>query len=242
MITQMKQGPAPAISPEELDDIPILYEDEGEEEMEESNIHVVTGQIIHVCVGAHLANLARYQVFANMNLYYLPGPPHPQTRSLPYVSPDVMVVEPLDPLEGEVRSYTIGRDGPGPLVTVETLSQRSGQQRDKEEKVIVYARLAVPEYILVDVTGAYLPERLLLKRLQSDGTYRDERDTDGGVTSNLGFRLIIEADSQVRVLDVVTGRKYVRPREAQAEADARQAMAEKIRVLQEEIEKLQRNS
>jgi hypothetical protein len=45
---------------------------------------------------------------------------------------------------------------------------------------------------------------------------------------------------QLRVLDAVTGKKYVRPREAQGEADARREAEEKLRVLQEEVDRLRK--
>jgi Putative restriction endonuclease len=149
----------PVPLPGKLEDIPILYEDEFQEEMGASNPHV----------------------------------------------PE------------DTRSYTIGRDGPPPLATMEVLSQRSAQQRDLKEKMVVYAKLRVPEYLLVDLSGRFLPERLLLKRLQANGTYRDEKDKDGGVTSQLGFRLIIEADGQLTVVNARTdedmyGRKRRKPR------------------------------
>src|SRR5437660_4167104 len=99
-----------------------------------------------------------------------------------------MVVRPYQLLDEIVRSYTIGKDGPAPVLTAEVLSERSAQQRDLQEKMVVYARLGVAEYIVVDESGKHLPARLLLKRLQNDGTYKDEQDSDGGVTSKLGFR------------------------------------------------------
>src|SRR5260370_41292940 len=97
--------------------------------MGESYQHVDSDDIIHVCLSAHLADRPEYGVYANMNLYYRKGPPHPKTRSLPYVSPDGMLVRPfeLDNV-GDVPSYTVGVDGPGPVLTPDTLSSRSDQQ------------------------------------------------------------------------------------------------------------------
>ncbi len=145
------------VSPGAFDDIPIMYEDEDEGEMGESNPHRTTGEILHVCVNAHLKDNPRLQAFANMNLYYREEPKHERTKSLPYISPDVMIVAPFERLpEGQV-SYTIGRDGPAPLTTMEALSERTAQQRDLDEKVTICARLGVAEYILVDPSGEYLP-------------------------------------------------------------------------------------
>jgi Putative restriction endonuclease len=231
---------APPGSPVWIDDIPILYEDEGQEDMGEANLHVLTDEILHVCVRVHLA-LYHFdcQVFSNMNLYYRDGPPHPRTGSLPYVSPDNMVVKPYRLLDEAVRSYTIGKDGPAPLATAEVLSARSAQQRDLNEKLVVYARLGVSEYIIVDETGEYYPGLLVLKRLKKDGTYKDEKDPDGGVTSKLGFRLIFEADG-LRVIDSKTGIRYARPMEAELEAQARRRAEEQLRAAQDKIRDLEK--
>jgi Uma2 family endonuclease len=199
-------------------DIPVIYEDEGQEEMGESSTHSLSDRIVGVGLSAHFAGRSGYQVLANLNLYYHRLDPNA------YVSPDEMVVQLPQPL-GDVGSYTVGRDGPAPLVTVEVLSKRSYQQQDLTNKPAVYASIKVAEYILVDTTGKFLPQRLLLKRLQPDGTWRDEQDADGGVTSRLGFRIILDDDDQVRVLDAATGRRYLRPDEIEA---ARTALERKV--------------
>jgi hypothetical protein len=155
-----------------------------------------------------------------MNVYY-----HRIDRWA-YISPDVMVVEPFEPLLPTQRSYRIGKDGPAPLVNIEVLSRRSFQQQDLHNKPDILSYLQVPEYILVDVTGEFLEQRLLLKRLLADGAWIDEQDADGGVTSRLGFRIVIDTDGQVRVLDAKTGHRYARPAEAEAEAEARRLAEE----------------
>ena len=184
-------------------------------------------------------------MFSNMNLYYHPRDPKA------YVSPDTMLVEPFRELGEAVSSYRIGVDGPAPKLTLEVLSARTAQQRDLDEKVIVYAKLGVQEYILVDVTGVYLPERLLLKRLQPDGTWKDEQDPDGGVTSQLGFRLIIDNDggcacSMLQPVSVMLGpmkrqgsgaRRQAGERR-QSEAEARRQAEERIRALEAELRRL----
>lgn len=145
-----------AALPPILDDIPILYEDEDEGDMGESNEHVDADEIVQVCIGAFLRRRVKgCRVFSNMNLYYREGPPHERTGSPPYVSP------------GErAPSYTIGRDGPAPVTVAEILSKRSAQQHDLGNLI---------------------------------------RDTDG----------------RLRSLDATTGERYLRPDEAQGEADAR---------------------
>ena len=221
------------------DGLPILYEDEEEGDMGEANLHVITDEILHVCLKAHFADQPEYEVYSNMNCYYSEEHPHPKTGSLPYISPDDMVVKPFRPLPRNQTSYTIGVHGPAPLATAEVLSERSGQQRDLTTKVELYAKLGIAEYILVDLTGRYLPQKLVLKRLQPDGTYKDERDADGGVTSRLGFRLIIDTDGELRVIDVKTGRRYVRPEEAQAAADRAAAEAQARRKTEDRVRELE---
>lgn len=221
--------PSPRPTARVVEPMPILYEDEDEGDMGESNPHVVQDEIARIGVAAHLAaHHPQLRAYSNMNLYYRKGPPHPRTGSAPYVSPDLMVVEPKEP-DDEIASYTIGTDGPVPRLTLEILSVRSAQQRDLTDKLVVYAQLGVPEYVLVDRTGRFLPQRLLLKRLQSDGTWKDELDADGGVTSQLGFRIVWDADGFLRVLNAATGLRYVRPMEAQREAEARQAAEDNVR-------------
>jgi hypothetical protein len=91
---------------------------------------------------------------------------------------------------------------------------------------------------LIDVTGRFLPERLLLKRLRRNRTWNDEQDADGGITSKLGFRLIIDTDDRLRVVNARTEEPYARPDEAQAEAEARREAEERVQALEEELARL----
>src|SRR4029077_20912699 len=101
---------------------------------------------------------------------------HPDEKTAPYISPDLMAVRPTGPLPRELASYRIGTHGPSPFLVAEVLSERSYQQRDLRDKIAIYAKLAVAEYVVVDVTGRFLPERLVLRRLQTDGSWLELRD------------------------------------------------------------------
>jgi hypothetical protein len=114
----------------------------------------------------------------------------------------------------------------------EVLSEETAEERDLDEKLYIYAMTGIEEYLLVDVDGRFLPQRLVLKRLQPDRTWQDEQDADGGVTSRLGFRVIFDSDGRLRVVDKATGRKYARPDEAEA----------RIRALEEELARLKKNA
>jgi Uma2 family endonuclease len=230
--TSLKPALEPVDMPIIAIDMPVMYEDEGQEEMGETEVHVLTVEILRNGIKDHLAGQPRYSVFSDLNVYY-----H-RIDHWAYVSPDTMVVAPGRDLGDDVTSYRIGPDCPAPVLTAEVLSRRSFQQQDLTNKPVIYAQLGVQEYILVDVTGAFLPQRLLLKALQSDGTWVDCQDPDGGVTSRLGFRLVIEPDGHNRVVHAATGEKYLRPREAQAEAQARHRAEERVRELEAEVARL----
>jgi Uma2 family endonuclease len=225
-------------------DMPVMYEDEGQDEMGETSFHELTIKILSMCLANHLKKQALIQVFSNLNVYY-----HLIDRWA-YFSPDVMVVRPFRPLEGEVTSYRIGEDGPAPVLVIEVLSRRSAQQQDLTNKPILYAQHGIAEYMLVNVTGEFLPQRLWLKRLLPDQTWVEGQDADGGVTSQLGFRVVLEGDGQVRVVDTATGHRYVRPDEAeeriQAEAEARRQAQEarlyaeaRVRELEERLREVE---
>lgn len=219
------------IKPDDIARLPVLFEDDEEGERGESSLHTANTGILYVCLNAFLKCKQGYYAFSNLDLHY-----HPKIARAS-VSPDAMVVS-LDKKPYDFQRYRIGKDGPAPWVAVEVLSDRSEQQRDLTDKIALYALLKVPEYILVDPTGEFMAERLVLKRLQEDGTWCKERDADGAVTSFLGFRLILEADRQLRIFDAITGTPYFRPSEAQEAIDSRQQAQERIRELEARVARL----
>lgn len=212
-------------------DLPVMYEDEGQDEMGETDPHYEAIAILRYGLKDHLADQPRYRVFSDLNVYYHPLDPNA------YVSPDNMVIVPAHDLGDNVSSYRLNVDGPPPVLVAEVLSRRSFQQQDMTNKPQIYSQMGVGEYVLVDVSGEFLPQRLSIKRLQRDGSWLDEQDPDGGVTSQLGFRLAIESDGQLRVVDANTARRYARPSEAEAE---RRKAEDQIRALRAELEQLRK--
>jgi Uma2 family endonuclease len=208
----------------EFQNIPILHEDDLEWDMGEANLHALAEHVLRYGIAAHLGDQPRYRVFSNMNLHYQPRFPRV------YVSPDVMVVTPRVAQPDELRSYHIDSDGPPPVFVAEVLSEETAEERDLDEKLYIYAMTGIEEYLLADVNGRFLPQRLVLKRLQPDREWQDEQDANGGVTSRLGFRVTFDSDGRLRVVDKTTGRKYARPDEAEA----------RIRALEEELAQLKK--
>jgi Uma2 family endonuclease len=225
--TPVATRPAPTLT--DGREMPMYFEDEGLE-MGESNIHVLTDEILHICVAMLLTREPDLQVFSNLNLYYT-DPRFPDLFPPPYVSPDLMVVRPAALLPEAVASYHVGRDGPAPILTAEILSERSWQERDLSGKLDIYAMLGVREYLVIDVTGRFLGRRLLCMRLATDGTWTEHQDPDGGITSDLGFRLVVEVDGHLRVIDASTGSRLARPSEAMA-------LQQRVRQLEAELARL----
>jgi Uma2 family endonuclease len=218
--------------------LPLLYEDEGMA-MGESSLHTQTCDILLYGLSFHFAGRSAHRVFGNLNLHYS------ARDANAYVSPDVMVVKPRRRLPPDLSSYGIGQDGPVPLLVAEVLSFRTYQEGDLVSKPILYADIGISEYVLADVTGAMLPQKLLKLNRQTNGIWRDEQDTDGGVTSRLGFRVVLDADGQLRVLDVRAGKRYARPQEAQevmdrlaGEAEAHRQAEERVLALEAEVARL----
>jgi Uma2 family endonuclease len=210
--------------------MPWVCEDE-ESEMGESTVHTLSANILLYGLTFHLGSLAGFRVFGNLNLYF--SKDHPNL----FLTPDVMAVKPPHPLPVQLTSYRIGEQGPPPVLVAEVLSPRTYREGDLTGKPLQYGEIGVAEYLLTDVTGELLEQRLLLLRRKRGG-WREEQDKDGGVTSRLGFRVVIEEDGQLRVIDAKTGKRYARPDEAQATADALDATQERVRALEEELARL----
>ena len=219
------------IKPNDVARLPVLFEDDEEGELGESTLHTANTGILYWCLNAFLKGKPGYRTFCNLDLHY-----HPKIARA-YVSPDAMVVSPAKD-RNDFERYRIGKDGPAPWLAVKVLSERSVQQRNLTDKIALYALLKVPEYIIVDPTGEFIPERLMMKRLQEDGSWRNEQDVDGAVTSFLGFRLILEEDQQLRLLDALTGMPYFRPSEAQRAVDDREQAQERISELEAQVTRL----
>jgi hypothetical protein len=235
------QWPTALPQPLPEEDLPILYQEEEDEGVSEGNAHWVWAVILSMGMKTHLLHRTDLQVYSNLNLLYRKRPVHPKTKSRPNVAPDTMVVQPHARLPFDVLSYSIGEDGPAPLLTAEVMSVYTARKRDLKSKPIIYSGLGIAECLLADPTGRFLPEPLLMKRLQPDRSWQDLRDPDGGVTSLLGFRVVVEDDHQLRVIDAATGKRYSRPDEAQQEADERRRLEDKLQALEAENQRLRGN-
>jgi hypothetical protein len=94
---------------------------------------------------------------------------------------------------------------------------------------------------------------VLLKVSQPSGKWKDVVDADGGLTSSLGFRLVIDESDMLGlfVVDAATGMRRVRAHEseecvraaeerANVEAEAHRLAEERLEALRAENERLRR--
>jgi hypothetical protein len=238
----IKKTPLPM--PEE--DLPILYEDE--ESKGQGSPATIWAYGLFYGFQYHLQNRPELQVFFSVSLIDLNAPLQPVTGVRPTVSPEIMVVHPFTPLPRDVESYTIGTDGPAPLLTAEVFSDYSFEDLEPEDKVVRYAALGVKECILADPMRNSLSQQLLLKRLRPDRSWEDLCDADGGITSQLGFRIIVDEDGLPRLLHTANS-CHARPSEVeslrrqltadfQRETKLRREAEEKLRAVEAELQRL----
>jgi Uma2 family endonuclease len=101
---------------------------------------------------------------------------HELGPGLPCPSPDVSVVPGVSAGDGEEASFSVTKEGVRPALILEIVSpsKRSIREVDEVDKVEVYSRAGVPEYLLVDLPRRGNGYRLGLKgyRLGADGRYR----------------------------------------------------------------------
>jgi hypothetical protein len=193
--------------------------------MGDSTVHTLSADILLYGLTFHFALHAAYRVFGNLNLYFSQAFPNL------FLTPDVMVVKAARRLPQALASYRIGEQGPAPVLAGEVLSPRTYREGDLTGKPLTYGEIGIDEYLLVDVTGQLLRQRLLLLQRQRDGSWSDKQDADGGITSRLDFRVIMDDDGQIRVTDAKTGKRYARPDQAQTAED-------RVRALEEELMRL----
>lgn len=179
-------------------------------------------------------------VSGNLMFYYEKGQP------ASVVSPDVFVVKGIP--KGLRRSYKLWEEQQVPC-TVFEISSRSTRLEDLGNKKVLYAMLGVQEYFLYDPLAEYLRPALQGFMLANDSYIAMLPDASGALISQeLGLRLWPEKD-MLRMVDISTGQRLLRPFEVEqarvaaeeraesAEERAESAEAE-VRRLRAELERL----
>ncbi len=172
------------------------------------------------------------------------------------VAPDVLMVRGVAKWDRD--TYMLWEEGVPPCLVIEVTS-RSTKDEDEGTKKRKYQEIAVEELVLFDPYGEYLrPNRLKGYRLEN-GRYRPIRlEKDGSLVSRTTGLTLRPEGLRLRLVDTVTGerlpwheeleearmRAEERARNAQEraaeEAVARQAAEERLRVLEQELDRLRR--
>lgn len=194
---------------------------------------------------------SRPEMLVVSNLQHLLG------RGFPKPSPDLSVIRGARNPDKVLGSYNMVRQGVPPCLIIEVISPADPRIRkvDEHDKVDLYQRVGVPEYLLVELPRR-MPGRFGIfgYRLDPSGTYRRiVPDAEGGLlseTTGLWFGITPEGEGVV-VRDAATGEPLpnvdeameARDREAaareaaEAKADAAEAELARLRA---EIERLRR--
>ena len=176
-------------------------------------------------------------------------------RGLPKPCPDVSVIRGAQRPERVDASFDVVRQGVPPCLIIEVISPRDARIRkvDEQDKVEIYQRAGVPEYLLLD-----LPRQpsgrlgIFGYRLDPAGTYQrivpDEQGRLLSETTGLWFSISPQGD-RVVIRDVATGallqtsaeEEQGRKREAAArekETKARQAAEQRAATAEAELARL----
>jgi Uma2 family endonuclease len=179
---------------------------------------------------------------------------HTLAPRLPTPGPDISVTRGVKIKNDAVRySFRVKREGVRPCLILEVVSPRDPKIRqvDLKDKVEIYERAGIQEYIIVDWTEEDLPFRLLGYRLDASGHYRSiEPDAAGRLfseTTDLWFqsspdgeRIFVFTSSGRRLLNLEEQEEAREAAEQKAarEAEAREAAEAEIARLRAEIERL----
>jgi Uma2 family endonuclease len=225
----------------ELLEIPLTPEDFLDPQLEDK---MVQGRP-HSLARHYLVGLLYNHFRSDPDVMVLEDMKHLLGLGLPGPAPDISVIRGAKDNDPEIESYDMRRQGVAPCLVIEVISPKDSRIRrtDEVDKVALYERAGIREYLLVDTPRRATAHRFRIKgyRLGSDGRYRPiEADREGRLLSeatSLWFGVSPGGD-RVEVFDAVTGARLLSPQEA--EEGLRAAEAELAR-LRAEVERLRRD-
>jgi Uma2 family endonuclease len=167
-------------------------------------------------------------VLVTFDLKFLFGP------GLDQPSPDVSVIRGVRNRDADRESFDVVAEGVHPCLVVEIVSPLSSRIRkaDLEDKVALYRRVGIPEYLIVDSQRRDRRYRLLGHRLGPSGYRPIEPDEEGRLlseTTGLWFQVSPDGN-RVRIFEHPSGRPLLTHQEVGA---LREAAEEKTRLAEE---------
>lgn len=157
------------------------------------------------------------------------------------MAPDVLLAKGV--AKWDRPNYLLWEEKP-PSLVVEVTSRKT-RREDKRDKKDTYERIGVEEYLMFDPYGEYLRPPLQGLRLERGRYQQIPLEPDGSLISRTtGLRFQREGE-RLRMVDPKTGKRLLWHDEIHAkveeEGEARRAAEERVRVLEEELERLRRN-
>jgi Uma2 family endonuclease len=188
-------------------------------------------------------------VLVTFDLKHLFGP------GLSQPSPDVSVIRGVRDKEADRESFDVIAEGVRPCLVIEVVSPLSSRIRktDLEDKVILYRRVGIPEYLIVDSQFRDRRFRLLGYRLGPSGYEPIEPDAEGRLFSETtGLWFQVTSDGRcVQIFEHPSGRPLPTRQEikemaqeieekAKTEAEARKAAEAEVARLRAELDRLRK--
>jgi Uma2 family endonuclease len=170
-------------------------------------------------------------VLVTMDMKHLFGP------GLDQPAPDVSVIRGVRNRDADRERFNVVAEGVRPCLIIEVVSPLSSRIRktDLEDKVTLYRRVGIPEYLIVDCQRRDRRFRLLGYRLGPSGYQPIGLDEEGRLlseTTGLWFQVSPDGN-QVEMFEYPSGRTLPTREDlnnkVQAEAEARRAAEEKAR-------------
>lgn len=178
-------------------------------------------------------------VLVTFDLKHLFGP------GLSQPSPDISVIRGVREKDADRESFDVIAEEVRPCLVIEVVSPLSSRIRktDLEDKVTLYRRVGIPEYLIVDCQRRDRRFRLIGYRLGSSGYKPIEPDEEGRLlseTTGLWFQVSPDGD-RVRIFEHPSGEPLLTKEEVRKVARAEAKAAEdEIARLRAEIDRLKK--
>ncbi len=167
-------------------------------------------------------------------------------RDLDQPSPDVSVIRGVRDKDADRDSFDVITEGVRPCLIIEVVSPLSSRIRktDLEDKVTLYRRVGIPEYLILDCHRRDRRFRLIGYRLGPSGYKPIEPDAQGRLLSEatgLWFQVSPDGD-RVRIYEYPSDEPLLTRREvrklAEDDAKARKVAEDEVARLRAEIDRL----
>ena len=129
------------------------------------------------------------------------------------VAPDISLIQGIHDKWRDRASFSVAEEGVRPCLVIEVVSPRY-REIDEKDKLEIYRRARIPEYLIVDITET--PIKLTGYRLSASGRYR--RSRKGPFRSKTtGLRFSAGSEKlEITVEDVETGTRLLTSSEESA--------------------------